>query len=65
MDDKVRVEDAEIGLVPILILITFLWPIWKPKMIYNISKLWEAFTKIEVWFQNAIISNFLEIIPFV
>ena len=65
MDDKVRVKDAEVGLVSVLILITFLWPIWKHKMIYNTSKLWEAFTKIEVWFQNAIIPSFLEIIPFV
>ena len=48
MDDKVRVGDVEIGLASILILITFLWPIWKSKKIYNIYKLWEGFTKIAV-----------------
>ncbi len=49
MDDKVRVGDAEFGLAPILILITFLGPIWKSKKkIYNIYKLWEGFTKIAV-----------------
>ena len=48
MDDKVRVGDAEIGLAPILILITFFDQFEKSKKIYNIYNLWEEFTKIAV-----------------
>ena len=64
MDDRVRVEDAEIGLASILILITFWDQFENRKWFIILLNFWEKFTKLEMWFQNTMIPNCLEIIPF-
>ena len=64
MGDRLRVEDAELELASTFDIDNLLRPIWKQKMIYITSMLWEEFTKFKLWFQNTMIPNFPKIIPF-